>query len=42
MPVRQLSQMGITANGRESGFGFFLFFFFFHCFVVCNVHIEML
>lgn len=29
MPVRQLSQMGITANGRESGFGFFLFFFFF-------------
>lgn len=42
MPVRELSQMGITATERESGFGFFLFFFFFHCFVVCNVHIEML
>lgn len=25
VPVRQLSQMGITANERESGFGFFFF-----------------
>lgn len=25
VPVRQLSQMGITANERESGFGFFIF-----------------
>lgn len=27
MPVRQLSQMGITENKRESGFGFSLFSF---------------